>query len=224
MAASDQIQDFLYVFPSAISTGADGALSLQWSDTGGAFGRSRALPVNASLPTIQWHQSALSPAECREVVALGERLPRTDGRVELGHDAYRVSHIAWIEPLPDNHWLFHRLAVLFAEANRSYGFELTGFVDALQYTKYGPDQHFDWHLDLGTDRTSARKLSMTLQLSEPGDYTGGGLEFFNATIGDEARQFGSATFFPSYLAHRVSPVQSGTRRSLVAWAYGPAFR
>jgi PKHD-type hydroxylase len=224
MPSNQQDQEFLYLFPSAISTDAGGALSLQWPDAAGAFSQRRPLAVNASLPTIQWHPGALSPDECRQVIELGESLPRTDGRVELGPDAYRVSHIAWIAPRPDNHWLFHKLAMLFAQANRHYGFELTGFIDALQYTKYGPEQHFEWHLDVGMDRTSARKLSMTLQLSGPSDYTGGALEFISAATGDEARQLGSATFFPAYLAHRVSPVQSGVRRSLVAWAYGPAFR
>lgn len=222
---SDPAQEsFLYLFPSSIGTDANGALALQWPDAGGAFGQSRPLAINASLPTIQCHPASLTPEECRQVIQLGENLPRTDGRVELGPDAYRVSHIAWIEPRPDNHWLFHKLAILFAQANRHYGFELTGFIDALQYTKYGAEQHFEWHLDVGTDRTSARKLSMTLQLSGPQDYTGGELEFVSADTGEEAKQLGSATFFPSYLAHRVSPVRSGVRRSLVAWAYGPAFK
>ena len=99
-----------------------------------------------------------------------------------------------------------------------------GLVEALQYTVYGPEQHFDWHIDLGSGQTSARKLSMTLQLSEAGDYSGGALEFINAPSPAAARKIGAATVFPSYLAHRVAPVQSGVRRSLVAWAYGPAFK
>jgi PKHD-type hydroxylase len=215
---------FLYVFPSSIGSDANGTLSLQWADPAGAFAR-RGLPaVNSSLPTVHWRAGALSKEECGKVVELGENLPRTDGRVELGPDAYRVSHIAWIEPRPETHWLFHKLAVLFAEANRHYGFELVGFVDALQYTVYGAEQHFEWHLDLGMDQTSARKLSMSIQLSDPGDYAGGDLELISVNTGAESRQLGSATFFPSYLAHRVTPVKSGVRRSLVAWAYGPAFR
>lgn len=216
-------QTFLYLFPTVVEAG-PGMLSLQWADAEGAFAK-RALPAgNASLGTLHGRSGALSPEDCRRVVALGESLPRTDGRVEIGADAYRVSHIAWIEPKPDHQWLYDKVAALFALANRHYGFELTGFVDALQYTVYGPEQHFDWHLDLGMDQTSARKLSMTIQLSEPRDYTGGELEFITLKLGEQARLQGSATFFPSYLAHRVSPVLSGVRRSLVAWGYGPAFR
>jgi predicted 2-oxoglutarate/Fe(II)-dependent dioxygenase YbiX len=35
---------------------------------------------------------------------------------------------------------------------------------------------------------------------------------------------GSALTFPSVVPHRVTPVKSGVRRSLVAWACGPALR
>ena len=223
MPPNEQNQEFRYLFP-AIRTGMTGALVMEWPDSAGAFGQSRPLVTNSRLPMIHCRAGAFAPEECRKVRELGESLPRTDGRAELRPDAYRVSHIAWIEPRPETHWLFHRLAVLFSEANRDYGFELTGFVDPLQYTVYGAEQHFEWHMDIGTDMSSARKLSMTLQLSEPQDYSGGALEFMCATMPDEARQLGSATFFPSYLAHRVSPVQSGVRRSLVAWGCGPAFR
>jgi PKHD-type hydroxylase len=220
----DEQTDFLYLFPTSVRRGSAGELALAWPEGRGPFGQRDALSLNPALTSIQWRAGVLSAEECARVVALGERLPHAEGDVEQGTRSYRVSHIAWIEPAADTHWLFHRLAVLFAEINAHYGFGLTGFVDALQYTVYGPGQHFDWHVDVGADRTSARKLSMTLHLSGPGDYTGGSLEFINAPIGDAVRELGSATFFPSYLAHRVAPVGGGTRRSLVAWAYGPAFR
>ncbi len=197
---------------------------MQWADAAGAFGRQLPLTERPGLFTVNGIAGALSPEECRQVVAMGEGLPRNDARVDLGPDAYRVSHIAWLEPGPENHWLFHRLAVLFAQANQHYGFELTGFVEALQYTRYGPGQHFDWHLDIGAGETSARKLSMTLQLSAPDEYSGGQLEFACIPSDGAARQPGTAIFFPSYLAHRVSPVEQGVRRSLVAWGYGPPFR
>ena len=224
MPPRTQDQDFLYLFPESVETEANGKRSLRWNNPDGPFAQARSLPFNANLLTIQSLHDVLSPEDCARVVALGEAQPLIDGRVELGLNPYRVSHISWIVPEPENHWLFHKLAALFSEANRQYGFELTGFVDGLQYTKYTTTHHFEWHVDIGTDRSSGRKLSMTLQLSRPEEYAGGGLEFVSSKIGEEARQLGTATFFPSYLAHRVTPVESGTRRSLVAWAYGPAFR
>ena len=38
------------------------------------------------------------------------------------------------------------------------------------------------------------------------------------------RTRGSATLFPSFVLHRVTPVTGGTRWSLTLWAHGPAFR
>ena len=225
--------DFVYTFPTRVEpdvngvnggNGADGALALAWEAGVDPFKASHAVGSNDALQTIQLYRGALSPDECHQVISIGEALPRTDGRVELGEAAYRVSHIAWIAPGAQTHWLFHKLGALFTQAARHYGFELTGLVDALQYTVYGSAQHFDWHMDLGPGATSARKLSMTLQLSANDDYTGGELEFINAPAMREARAIGAATFFPSYLAHRVTPVESGIRRSLVAWACGPTFR
>jgi PKHD-type hydroxylase len=157
------------------------------------------------------------------VIALGEARPRMAGRVEVGAEAYRASHIAWIEPSTEAQWLFHRVGMLFALANRHFGLQLVGMVDAIQYTSYGASEHFDWHMDLGPGQTSARKLSLTIQLSADDAYAGGDLEFINAPSRPEGRRRGTATFFPSYLAHRVSPIRTGLRRSLVAWASGDAF-
>jgi PKHD-type hydroxylase len=215
-------QKLLYAFPTRIDTGGE-ALSLHWPDGEAPFASPRELACRDTLHTIRMRPGALSAEECARVIALGDALPRSTGRVEVGEETYRVGHIAWLEPAPDTHWLYHKLGLLFDEQARAYGFELTGFADALQYTMYGPGQHFDWHMDLGPGPTSVRKLSMTLQLSDGGQYEGGALEFLNAPGLPQMRPAGSAIFFPSYLAHRVAPITSGTRRSLVAWGCGPAF-
>ena len=64
---------------------------------------------------------------------------------------------------------------------------------------------------------------MTVQLSPPDDYAGGNLEFVGNRHASE-RELGAATIFPAYVGHRVTPVERGTRRSPVAWVYGPSFR
>ena len=183
---------------------------------------------NPALAYPQVLPQALSAAECAQVVALGESTAHqragVNQRDDLASRDYRISDIAWIEPAPPAQWLFHRLGMLFLTVNRSYGLELSGFAEGLQYTCYGPGQYFHWHGDLGAGSTSLRKLSLTIQLSDPADYDGGELQFHGAADLPVARALGSATFFPSYLAHQVAPITRGLRRSLVAWAYGPAFR
>jgi PKHD-type hydroxylase len=214
-------QPFLYTFPTKVQLLEQGSLSLAWNEGEDPFSLSHPVGVNDALSTVQFYPGALKPYECKQVIALGESLPRSAGRVELGNEVYRVGHIAWIEPSAETHWLFHKLGALFTHAAKHYGFELNGFMDALQYTVYEEDQSFDWHADIGTGTTSTRKLSMTIQLSSDDDYVGGELQFVNAPSN---KGLGGATFFPSYMAHRVAPVTLGVRRSLVAWACGPTFR
>jgi PKHD-type hydroxylase len=169
--------------------------------------------------------AALSAEECSRATALGESCSSMKAEVERGQAVdYRASTIAWIEPQPPAHWLYHRVASLFLEANRRYRFEIAGMMDALQYTVYGPKGLFDWHTDLGSGATSARKLSLSILLNGETEYEGGRLEFMNAGRGAEPLPAGTAVFFPAYMVHRVASIDGGTRRSLVAWGYGAPFR
>ena len=89
-----------------------------------------------------------------------------------------------------------------------------------------------------------RKLSLTLALSEPNAYEGGHLEFFSGSGGRNdgytevtidgrkhsptevkglVREQGSVIVFDSRDYHRVAPVESGVRYSLVCWTQGPHF-
>lgn len=76
-----------------------------------------------------------------------------------------------------------------------------------------------------------RKLSVTISLSDPADYTGGNLKFDLGPHREkryhtckEIRPQGSIIVFPSHLYHQVTPVTRGTRYSLVAWNLGKPFK
>jgi len=77
-----------------------------------------------------------------------------------------------------------------------------------------------------------RKISMTLNLTEPSEYKGGNLKFdFGPHAGrgrfktcQEIRPRGSMIIFPSFIHHQVTPVTEGTRYSLVVWSLGKPFR
>jgi PKHD-type hydroxylase len=214
---------FAYTFPS-IERGAAGQLALAWQAGTQPFNAEFELDTSPSLHLIRSLAGAFSADECRRIAALGSARPKMDGTTDDHRERYRASEVAWIEPAADAHWLYHKLAVLFSDVNGHYGFELLGLLDPLQYTVYGAGQHFDWHIDVGGGAASLRKLSLTVQLSDGGDYEGGDLEFHDEVDRRQQRALGTATVFPSFLAHRVSPVVSGVRRSLVAWACGPSFR
>jgi PKHD-type hydroxylase len=76
-----------------------------------------------------------------------------------------------------------------------------------------------------------RKISMTCNLNIPGDYEGGNLKFDFGHHSDkrfheceEIRPQGSIIVFPSFLDHCVTPVNKGTRYSLVLWTCGDPFK
>lgn len=77
-----------------------------------------------------------------------------------------------------------------------------------------------------------RKISVTINISEPNTYEGGNLKFdWGAHSGkdrffecEEIRPRGSIIVFPSFVHHCVTPVTSGTRYSLVMWALGDQWK
>ena len=72
------------------------------------------------------------------------------------------------------------------------------------------------------------KLSLTLQLSDGSEYEGGNFELNDGTGQglpyDALRKKGSVLIFPSFLMHRVTPVTSGVRKTIVAWFEGRQFK
>ena len=70
-----------------------------------------------------------------------------------------------------------------------------------------------------------RKISMTLLLSDPSEFTGGDLLFADANQKEPVQlKQGQAIFFASFLRHKVAPVKKGVRKSLVMWFGGPPFK
>ena len=104
-------------------------------------------------------------------------------------------------------------------------------VNLLNYKK---GQYYDWHCDSwdkpykeeGPTKGKIRKLSSTIQLTDPKEYEGGELEFdFRQYDPDKKRKTqickeispkGSIVVFPSFVWHRVKPVTKGVRYSLVS--------
>jgi len=138
----------------------------------------------------------------------------------------RKSRIKWIHHDERSWWVYDKLVTFITEANKSWGFTLSSIVDSIQYTEYYEDGgHYDWHMDVGDFPQNNRKISITIQLSNPNDYEGGDLEFWVGREPKQApREQSFAVLFPSYLMHRVTPITKGTRKSLVVWVGGDTFR
>jgi PKHD-type hydroxylase len=191
---------------------------------------SKSRPQSLSGQIVVW-KDLFIPKELDAIESLGDRLmpmraeiaQRTDNT-----DHLRVTRVAWMERKPEIQWLHTKLeeAVLAINAE-FYRFDLFGLVEAFQYTIYDGAEggHYDWHVDMGERNYEPRKISLSLQLSDPASYQGCDLVLQagnGSTHADRAR--GTLIAFPSYVLHRVTPIESGTRKSLVCWVGGPEFR
>jgi PKHD-type hydroxylase len=176
---------------------------------------------------------ALDAREIGAWQAAAEALPQEVASVATAEGSridgsFRGASVAWLHPYPETWAIFDRLRSVAEQINRDhYSFDLAGLAEPLQYTVYAaPSVGYDWHEDMvdAPDRLQ-RKLSLTVQLSDPASYDGGDLELRRgAHVVTAPRAPGCVVAFPSWALHRVTPVTRGERRSLVAWVGGPAFR
>lgn len=148
---------------------------------------------------------------------------KTFGGENLEH---RISQVAWMS---DNETVRLMLEPYILEAGKVMNVYVDWHDVEIQYTEYHASEggKYDWHHDVDWNNNNGtdRKLSLTVQLSDPNDYDGGNFEFAEVEqLPDSARQQGTVVVFPSYLAHRVMPVTRGVRRSLVAWFSGPKWQ
>lgn len=174
-----------------------------------------------------WRTDVFTPEELSAIINIGESVElfkaATHGEQS---DKKRNSYVTFLFPNDITHFIFAKLAAAINEMNSQFfQFDLTGLEQGLQFTRYvAPGQHYDWHIDKGF-MTPSRKLSVSIQLSDPSEYVGGDLELsFGRTPQKAPKERGFCTFFPSYVLHRVRPVTQGTRYSLVAWVSGPPFK
>ena len=141
--------------------------------------------------------------------------------------SYRSSRINWIEKNDASYDIYKKLVTFVKDANKNmWNFRLNSFTEDLQYSEYSSETngHYDWHLDIGENQSSTRKLSISIQLSDPEDYEGGELQFLtgrNIRIAPKSK--GTMILFPSYMLHRITPVTKGVRKSLVYWVHGEPF-
>ena len=135
-------------------------------------------------------------------------------------------------------YLFDLVNTYLPIANKSAGWNYQhSVIENLQLGRYRRGDHYKWHTDSENEpyeskpgapllEGNTRKISMGVTLSDPKDYKGGNFQFWFGTPSPvkEFRKQGTVVFFPSLTWHRITPVLSGTRYSLVAWICGKPFQ
>ena len=206
-----------------------------------------------NLEYYYWYfQSVIPPKICDDIIEYGksqqEQIALTGGYdpEKVSEDDIkdvskkRKSNIVWM----NDRWIYNEIHPYIHTANKNAGWNFQwDFSESCQFTKYKLNQFYDWHCDSWSkpynrpeqpDRHGKiRKLSVTISLSDENDYEGGDFEFDfrnddkgsnQPRLCKEIRPKGSVVVFPSFVWHRVKPVTSGTRYSLVIWNLGWPFK
>jgi len=210
-----------------------------------------------NISNYYWYFSGvLTPKFCDDVIQYAlqqkESMARTGGYGDrkLKDDEVknmqrkRKSDLVWL----NDTWIYKELHPYVHKANQMAGWNFEwDWSESCQFTKYKLNQYYDWHCDSwdkpyqrkeeDPSNGKIRKLSMTCQLTDGSEYSGGELEFdfrqYDPNMRDESKHIrqvkeilpkGSIVVFPSHLWHRVKPVTRGTRYSLVVWHLGDPFK
>lgn len=170
--------------------------------------------------------------ECEEIKRIGLKQYETTASVGGSRDQsiinreIRSTNIYPIDANKKTYWIFDKIGKIVSFMNHAYyDYELLGITHNLQMLEYDSDieipGHYDWHVDAGTGECSTRKLSCTIQLSDEEDYDGCELLINdNSKVINASKNMGSVHLFPSYTLHKVTPITSGKRYSLVIWVHG----
>jgi PKHD-type hydroxylase len=171
---------------------------------------------------------AFSPDDCERLNAAFAVLDAQEGGLVAGRfdTKVRQSSLVWLPEGEEFDWVAQRLARLVGDANRdTFRFALDGFEEQVQLASYGPGHYYNWHIDRGRGAVAGRrKLTLSVQLTDPTLYVGGELELNADGHPFQApRNQGALVIFAAHTLHRVAPVVSGNRLSLVSWIHGPDF-
>jgi PKHD-type hydroxylase len=161
----------------------------------------------------------------------------------------RDSQICWV---PEIYWIGGFIMNYVNIANRENFMYDLHHIDqqTMQYTTYKKGEYYGWHCDqdlptfykrqasafnaspgnellrdfanIGTE--TVRKLSFSLLLND--DYEGGQFQFLNDSgeLYETPKKKGLLVIFDSRTRHRVRPVKSGVRKSIVGWVVGPRWK
>ena len=169
--------------------------------------------------------NAFSKEECQTIIDIAKNKGLIKGKTR-GESDIRNSRISWLYPNDDMDWVFRRVTDIAVNLNeRFFKFDLFGLNEGFQFTNYeAPSSKYGKHIDRGIN-TPVRKLSISIQLTDPEKYEGGELYLYEedkGTLMDKTQ--GTLVIFPSYVLHEVMPVTKGERNSLVTWITGKQFK
>ena len=169
--------------------------------------------------------NAFSKEECQTIINIAKNKGLIKGTTR-GESDVRNSKISWLYPTDNMEWVFRRVTDIILDLNEKFfKFNLFGINEGFQFTNYeAPSGKYGKHVDRLIN-IPVRKLSVSIQLTNPDEYEGGELYLYDGDKGNLMNKSqGTLILFPSYVLHEVMPVTKGARNSLVTWVTGKQFK
>lgn len=178
-----------------------------------------ALRKNSDLTGIASEILIFTPDECETIISMALQSDEKTNRALSKDDSIGSFQEYSID---ENKFsgLYKHISKVFSVGN-FLNFYYTGI--SLKIIRYRTDDFYAPHTDWSIDRLRT-KLSMLVQLSESDDYTGSeaiihaGPDSVSIT-----QERGVGAVWPSWTLHEATPVRSGERWELVAYAEGSPF-
>jgi len=170
-------------------------------------------------------EKAFTKEECEKIIKIAKDKGLIKGTTKVKSDV-RQSKICWLYASNDLEWVFRKITDIVLDLNeRFFKFDIFGLNEGLQFTNYkAPSDKYGKHIDRSLDFI-IRKLSLSIQLTDPKEYEGGELYLYEDEKGTlMKKEQGTLILFPSYTLHEVKPVTKGERNSLVSWVTGKQFK
>ena len=169
---------------------------------------------------------------CDFIIQEGKKLKIEEAAVyekntsrKVEDNSIRKANTAFFER---GHWVESIISSILHAVNQTAWQTVITNTENIQFGVYGQGQYYGAHRDVDLATPINRKLSITVQLTNPNYYKGGDFVLWSLSgkelRNDEWRNKGSILVFPSFLKHEVEPVTKGTRMSLVQWYAGPEWK
>ena len=177
------------------------------------------------LNSYAYLEKAFTKEECETIIKIANAKGLIKGKTKNQSDV-RQSQICWLYSSDNLDWVFKKITdIVLNLNNRFFQFDIFGLNEGFQFTNYkAPSDKYGKHVDRTLDFV-VRKLSISIQLTDPKEYEGGELYLYDddkGTLMDKKQ--GTLILFPSYILHEVTPVTKGERNSLVSWVTGKQFQ
>jgi PKHD-type hydroxylase len=180
-----------------------------------------------SVESYAFWKNAFSKEECLKIIKIAKKIKSEESKI-IGNSSkdYRKSNVTWLSPNQELEWVYRKLTDIIEDLNSKYfKFNIYGFNERLQFTHYkSPEGKYKKHVDR-IYNFLIRKLSVSVQLSDPKNYQGGELILYQNEEGVVMhKEQGDLILFPSFVMHEVKKVTKGERFSLVGWVTGESFK